>query len=126
MTKSFNANALMALCLLLVSWLAWGGLPAPQEGMPSYYADSLQGNRTASGAKYDKNALTAAHQTLRFGTRVRVTNVANGQAVEVTINDRGPHTKRRIIDLSRAAASKLGILDAGVAKVRVEVLEVPD
>lgn len=66
-------------------------------------------------------AMTAAHKTLRFGTKVRVTNMANGRAVTVTINDRGPFVPGRVIDLSRGAAAKLGFLDAGVTRVRVEV-----
>lgn len=67
------------------------------------------------------NAMTAAHRTLPFGTRVRVTNLANGRAVTVTINDRGPFVHGRIIDLSRGAAAKLDFLDAGITKVKVEV-----
>lgn len=70
---------------------------------------------------FDMKAMTAAHKTLRFGTKVRVTNMANGRAVTVTINDRGPFVPGRVIDLSRGAAAKLGFLDAGVTRVRVEV-----
>ena len=94
-----------------------------QEGEASYYADSLDGNKTASGAVYDKEAMTAAHRTLPFGTRVKVTYLKTGNSVEVVINDRGPHAKNRIIDLSRAAASKVGMLDDGHSKVKLEVLE---
>ena len=94
-----------------------------QEGEASYYADSLNGNKTASGAVYDKDAMTAAHRTLPFGTRVKVTYLKTGNSVEVEINDRGPHAKNRIIDLSRAAASKVGMLDDGHGKVKLEVLE---
>ena len=94
-----------------------------QEGEASYYADSLNGNTTASGEPYDKNALSAAHRTLAFGTRVRVTYLKNGQSVEVVINDRGPHAKGRIIDLSGAAAKQLGLIDAGHGKVRLEIIE---
>ena len=96
---------------------------AVQEGEASYYADSLDGNKTASGAVYDKGALTAAHRTLPFGTRVKVTYIKTGNSVEVVINDRGPHSKNRIIDLSRAAASKVGMIDDGHGKVKLEVLE---
>jgi rare lipoprotein A len=97
-------------------------LMANEEGAASYYADSLQGNSTASGEPYDRDALTAAHRTLAFGTKVRVTNLDNGRSVVVRINDRGPHVKSRIIDLSGAAAEKLGMLDAGEATVRIEIV----
>ena len=95
---------------------------AIQEGEASYYDDSLNGSETASGGVYDKNALTAAHRSLPFGTKVRVTNMETGQSVEVVINDRGPYAKGRIIDLSSAAAKQLGLIDAGHAKVRLEVI----
>ena len=88
-----------------------------QEGEASYYADSLSGNKTASGEPYDKNAMTAAHRTLPFGTKVKVTYLKTGKSVEVVINDRGPHVKDRIIDLSGAAAKKIGLVDAGHGKV---------
>lgn len=94
---------------------------AAEEGMASYYADSLHGNTTASGQPYDKGALTAAHRTLEFGTRVKVTNLDNDQAVTVVINDRGPHVKSRVIDVSGEAARQLGMLDSGTARVRLEV-----
>jgi rare lipoprotein A len=94
-----------------------------QEGEASYYADSLNGNKTASGEIYDKNALTAAHRSLPFGTKVRVTYLETGKSVVVVINDRGPHADSRIIDLSGAAAKQLGLVDAGHGKVRLEVIE---
>ena len=96
---------------------------ADEEGTASYYADSLQGNSTASGEPYDRNELTAAHRTLGFGTMVRVINLENGQDVVVRINDRGPHVDSRIIDLSGAAAEKLGMLDAGEVNVRIEIVD---
>ena len=83
------------------------------------------GNRTASGQAYRQGELTAAHRTLPFGTRVRVTNLSNHQSVVVTITDRGPFVRGRIIDLSRRAARELGILKAGTARVRVVVLKAP-
>ena len=95
---------------------------ADEEGAASYYADSLQGNATASGEPYDRDAMTAAHRSLAFGTKVRVTNLDNGKSVVVRINDRGPHVKSRIIDLSGVAAEKLGMLDAGEATVRIEIV----
>jgi rare lipoprotein A len=88
-------------------------------GMASYY---WQGTRTASGARFNPGGMTAAHKTLPFGTKVLVTHVATGRTVTVTINDRGPFVRGRIIDLSRGAASALGITNAGVAKVSVSVL----
>jgi rare lipoprotein A len=94
---------------------------ASGEGTASYYADSLQGNPTASGEPYDKDALTAAHRSLPFGTRVKVTNLGNGKSVVVRINDRGPHVESRIIDVSGAAASKLGMISSGTAEVKLEV-----
>jgi rare lipoprotein A len=92
-----------------------------QVGMASYYGREHDGRRTASGEVFDMNGMTAAHRTLPFGTRVRVTNLANGRQVMVRINDRGPFRRGRIVDLSYAAARKLGIVGRGVAKVRVAV-----
>ena len=91
-------------------------------GVASWYGPGFQGRKTASGARFNMNALTAAHRSLPFGTRVRVTHVKNGRSVVVTINDRGPFAGGRIIDLSKAAASKLGMLKQGVARVRVEAI----
>lgn len=91
-----------------------------QTGLASFYGRRFNGNKTASGDKYDGQGFTAAHRTLAFGTIVRVTNTANGRTVKVLINDRGPHVKRRVIDLSHAAAHALGIRH-GIAHVRVEV-----
>ncbi|NJK99168.1 MAG: septal ring lytic transglycosylase RlpA family protein [Spirulinaceae cyanobacterium SM2_1_0] len=93
-----------------------------QSGMASWYGPGFHGRRSASGERFNQNALTAAHRTLPFGTQVRVTNVNNGRSVVVRINDRGPFVGGRVIDLSRAAASSIGMLGSGVAPVRVEVL----
>src|SRR5262245_36410656 len=89
------------------------------SGMASYY---WQGQRVASGGWFNPNAMTAAHKSLPFGTRVRVTHAGSGRSVDVTINDRGPFVAGRIIDLSRAAASAIGMTSQGVAKVKVMVL----
>jgi rare lipoprotein A len=89
------------------------------EGKASWYGPRFHGRRTSSGERFDMHDLTAAHTSLPFGTRVRVRNVANGREVVVRINDRGPHVRQRIIDLSRAAASALGILKTGEAPVVV-------
>lgn len=94
-----------------------------QKGIASFYADHFQGRQTANGERYDKNALTAAHKTLAFGSKVRVTNLENQKTVLVTINDRGPFVKGRILDLSRKAAEELDIIRAGTGKVEIEVLE---
>ena len=83
------------------------------RGIASWYGPGFQGRRTASGERFDMHALTAAHPSLPFGTVVRVESVATGRSVVVRINDRGPHIKQRIIDLSRAAADSLGLLEAG-------------
>lgn len=92
-----------------------------QEGLAVWYGPGFHGRRTASGEPYDMHALTAAHPTLPFGTRVRVTNLKNGRSVVVRINDRGPFGGRYIIDLSYAAAKAIGALSA--TQVRVEVVE---
>ena len=98
--------------------------PAAAEiGLASYYADRFHGRLTANGERYDRQALTAAHRHLPFGTRVVVTRLDDGRAVTVRINDRGPFVRGRIIDLSHAAAQKLDMLRRGVVKVRVVRLE---
>jgi len=107
-------------------WLnSFQSYPAQQvlEGKVTYYSDSLAGNTTANGEIYDPNMLTAAHRTLPFGTVVRVTRQQDGRSVIVRVNDRGPFgDKNRILDLSRAAAERIGMLRAGVVPARVEVL----
>ncbi|NUJ60589.1 septal ring lytic transglycosylase RlpA family protein [Halomonas taeanensis] len=90
--------------------------------MASYYADRYHGRTTASGERFDQQALTAAHRTLAFGTRVRVTRLDNGREVTVRINDRGPFVRGRIIDLSKRAARQLGMVRDGTVKVRLSVL----
>ncbi|MBD9676776.1 septal ring lytic transglycosylase RlpA family protein [Pseudomonas sp. PDM18] len=92
------------------------------EGTASYYGKAHHGKRTASGERFNQNALTAAHRTLPFGTRVRVTNLDNGRSVVVRINDRGPFGRGRIIDVSKAAAEQLNMLRSGTAPVRLEGL----
>lgn len=90
---------------------------ADQCGGASWYGPGFHGRKTASGTKFNENAMTAAHKTLPFGTVVKVTDQRTGKSVKVTINDRGPFHKGRIIDLSKAAAAKLGTKNAGVGKV---------
>lgn len=97
-------------------------VPNAAEGVASWYGPGFGGNRTANGEVFDTSKLTAAHQTLPFGTLVRVTNLENGLAVVVRINDRGPFVGGRIIDLSRAAAERIDMVGGGTAPVRLELL----
>ncbi len=96
-----------------------------QRGIASWYGPGFHGKLTSSGEVFDQNKMTAAHRSLPLGSRVLVTNERNGRRVEVTINDRGPFVPGRIVDLSKAAAVRLGMLEAGTAPVRVEVLNLP-
>ena len=91
-----------------------------RKGVASFYSNKLHGRKTASGEKYNKNKLTAAHRNLPFGTILKVTNLNNGKSVLVIVNDRGPYAKQRIIDLSYAAACKLNMIQDGVARVIIE------
>ncbi len=93
-----------------------------EEGKATWYGAYHQGRRTASGEKFDKNKLTAAHKTLPLGTKVKVTNLDNGKTVTVKINDRGPFSGSHIIDLAQAAAKIIGMEKAGVAKVKIEAI----
>ena len=97
-----------------------------EEGYASWYGDPYHGRRAANGEIYDKNKLTAAHLTLPFGTRTKVTNLETNRSVEVRITDRGPFVKGRIIDLSQEAARQVRMIGAGTALVRLEVLAVGD
>jgi rare lipoprotein A len=90
------------------------------QGEASYYGHELAGNRTASGERFNPNAMTAAHRTLPLGTRLRVTNKANGKSVVVRINDRGPFVGRRVIDVSLGAAREIGLVRAGTGQVTLE------
>jgi len=122
--------------LLLIGWSRGLAAPKPQAslrqislrvthrvkqvGKASWYGAKQQGKQTASGERFHQQQLTAAHRTLPLGTIAQVTNLETGQAVQVKINDRGPHTKGRIIDLSRAAAQRIGLKKDGTTRVRVE------
>lgn len=94
------------------------------RGLASWYGPGFHGRPTASGEKFDMHQLTAAHRTLPFGTIVRVQSLVNGRTVDVRINDRGPHIGRRVIDLSRAAAQSLGLIDARTG-IKPVVISVP-
>lgn len=95
----------------------------PREGMASYYGKEFNHRKTASGERFDMNKFTAAHRELPFGTMVKVTNLTNGKSVVVRINDRGPFKRDRIIDLSFAAAKAIGLMGAGTARVRIEIVK---
>lgn len=99
--------------------------PAPARGLASWYGLTFHGRRTASGERFDMNALTAAHPWLPFGTLVQVRSLVNDRVVTVRINDRGPHTGGRIIDLSHAAARALGLLSRGTKPVELRPLNAP-
>lgn len=94
-----------------------------QEGLVSWYGEHFHARPTASGEAFDAKAMTMAHPTLPFGTRVKVTNLRNGRSVVLRVNDRGPFVGSRIADLSEAAAAYLGMLRRGIAQVRLEVLQ---
>lgn len=95
------------------------------EGKIAHYGRKFSGRRTASGERFNPGALTMAHKTLPFGTKVRVTNVANKRSVVARVNDRGPTTPGRIADLSTAAASRIGMLRAGIVEAKLEVVSTP-
>jgi rare lipoprotein A len=127
-------DALPGLCLLAALAIACGGPPRHEartrtgaaqpieRGLATFYGQEQQGGPTASGERFDKRKLTAAHRTLPLGTWVRVTNTRNGRSVDVRINDRGPYGRGRIIDLSEAAARQLDMIGAGVVPVTIEVI----
>jgi rare lipoprotein A len=100
-----------------------GAVGETQTGLAAYYSWRLQGRRTASGERFNNRAMTTAHQTLPFGTRIKVTNPANGKSVVLRVNDRGPTQPKRILDVSFAAARQLGIVRAGLVEVKLEVVE---
>jgi len=96
-----------------------------ETGEASWYGEEFQGSETANGEIYDLNGLTAAHPTLPFGTTVKVTNLNNRKNILLRINDRGPYVRQRLIDVSWAAAKRLGFVDSGITPVRVEVVARP-
>ena len=119
-----------AVALVAAAPLVMAGVPAHADspattttGHASWYGEEFAHRPTASGERYDPGKLTGAHRTLPLGSKVRVTNLANGRSVLVTINDRGPYAHRRAIDLSYGAARVLGMVRRGVAPVRIELVE---
>jgi rare lipoprotein A len=111
---------------LVAACKSGGGASGPtSEGIASYYHDSLAGNSTANGDRYDPDAATCAHRTLPFGSEVEIEDLKSGRTARCVINDRGPYAKGRLIDMSRAVAEELGVYGKrGVAKVKVRVLSV--
>lgn len=99
-----------------------GAQTTPLLGLASYYGSYHDGLRTASGERFDMREMTAAHRTLPFGTHVRVTNLRNGRAVVVRITDRGPYVRGRVLDVSYAAARRLGLVRSGTARVSMEII----
>lgn len=134
---------LKILTVIFISAFMWGcstvkptsgkaKLPTPnnleraayvEAGKASFYAEEHQSKKTASGELYDYNLNTAAHRTLPFGTKIKVTNVGNGKSVVVKINDRGPFIKDRILDLSKSAFRSIADTTSGVIEVKIEVIE---
>jgi rare lipoprotein A len=132
--RSLRVALLVALSASGCSFAGRGPSPPPgapvadgwtEEGEASWYGHPFHGRTTASGETYDMNAPTAAHKTLPFGVRVRIDNLDNGRSTTLTVNDRGPFIRGRIIDVSRRGAEELGMVGAGVARVRITVVEAP-
>ncbi len=121
--RKFLAATLLALPLavspILVSQASAGKI---STAVASYYGKRFHGRTTANGERFNMHAMTAAHRSLPFGTKLKVTNPQTGRSVTVRINDRGPYHGNRTLDLSRGAAASIGMVDAGVAKVKIEIL----
>ncbi len=101
------------------------GKPAWTSGVASWYGEQFQGSPTASGEAFDMNALTAAHRNLPLGTEIRVTNLRNHRSLVLRVNDRGPFVPGRMLDVSRAAASRLGFAARGLAPIHIDVVKPP-
>ena len=99
---------------------------SPQYGKASWYGSKFHGRKTASGERFNKHSYTGAHKKLPFGTIIRVTNLRNGKEVYIKLNDRGPFINGRILDVSRAAAKAIGLINRGVIQVKVEVISLPE
>src|SRR6478752_5097735 len=113
--------------ILLISGMLWlagcAGSRFTEEGKASYYSNKLEGKKMANGEKYNPRKLTAAHKTLPFGTRIKVTNLDTQKSVKVKVTDRGPFSPGRVLDLSYSAADKLDIIKTGVAPVKLKVIK---
>ncbi|MCF6401876.1 septal ring lytic transglycosylase RlpA family protein [Chitinophaga filiformis] len=117
-TRNFTRLLVVMICSLFC--FSSCSRKITENGKASYYADKFEGRKTASGETYRQNGLTAAHRTLPFGTKVKVLNISNGKSVTVRINDRGPFSQGRVIDLSKKAAKRIGIITTGVAVVEIK------
>ena len=119
-------SVLIALAVQGCSSTPKAGAPQPvghtETGMASFYGNEFQSRKTSNGEIFDQAKLTAAHRTLAFGTRLKVTNTQNGKSVVVRVNDRGPFAKGRILDLSSSAFKTIASLNAGVIPVRIEII----
>lgn len=130
--RRWGANSTLLICLASSCTFGHASTASPtthtgkQVGIASYYSDKFHGRRTANGEHYDRNALTAVHPRLPFGTILRVTNLSNRRSVEVRVNDRNHSRNGRLIDLSRRAALELGFVRSGLAKVQLEVVQMGD
>ena len=114
---------MIAAILVMVSTMSMAAMAVAQtaeKGVASFYSDKFQGKKTSSGEVYDKNGLTASHKKLPYGTKVKVTNVANGKSVVLTVNDRMAASNKAVIEVSRHAAEELGFVKTGKATVTVE------
>lgn len=119
-------KALLSISLLSFGSVSLAGVHRQNDdtvGVASFYSDKFQGQRTASGEPYDKDQLTAAHSNLPFGTVLRVINLRNQRSVVLTVNSRLHRANRRMLDVSKRAAKELGFMQAGLTKVKIEVLE---
>ncbi|CAM3390468.1 septal ring lytic transglycosylase RlpA family protein [Pontibacter korlensis] len=125
LTKATVAAATAALCLSSCASSApgFGEKGYTEEGKASYYARKFQGRKMANGEEYRRGKMTAAHKTLPFGTKVKVTNLQTHKTVKVEITDRGPFVRGRVVDLSEAAAKRVDMMKAGVVPVRVKVVK---
>lgn len=119
-TSSMMKRRVVAVRKQSVASRGAGSRETPSHGVASYYTE---GTKTASGEKFNTHDMTAAHPTLPFGTKLRVTNVASGESVTVRVNDRGPFVHGRVVDVSYSAASALGMVGKGVAKVKLDVVD---
>jgi len=111
---------LIIIIFIAISTLSSCAPKVTQTGKASYYAKKFNGRATASGEKYRSSQKTAAHRTLPFGTKVKVTNLSNGKSVKVRVNDRGPFVAGRIIDISGKAAKQIGLISQGIGNVKIE------
>lgn len=123
MQKYFYIVLLLVITFICISFKQKENANAAAYGVATFYSDCFQGKKTANGERYDKNKLTAAHRSLPFGTKIKITNVNNKKSTVVRINDRGPWIKGRLLDVSRLAATKLGMVSAGKVSVKMEVID---